>query len=428
MSYVNHKTSTPGGSDLYGYAFLTLPNPKSPSNPKGVTIDDKILPARDIHDLSASTDTWKEMHGVDLYFLEEGVAERYYAPRQFILNNRTPTSPFPPDGWQAQTSLASIQSNSWRNVCGRWDEVGQPNTHSGIGWCYKELFLNISSETQLSTEIYTWPDGSDIETFIPTGLPHAGKYVTSYPVDAIAPLNQGMMISHLSDFQTGSPLSAEPIRQLYKDMEKLQYYMLTSQIDVVSALTNTYHGQIWLSSWRKSASNYYNMTPLYPDRPEEYMNQEIIQEIQFARGNPTERGYYEIWESSDGYYRVPYCGKTGQGAGTYDNIWGSEVAVYVCLRLEWSTKYGEWQPYKRAFFKGRVTINRISGFLEIRARDLVIAGYRLINHYNAEIPHSIAPRYEDARATYVVLEGIYPICKLTDRTDTTQLNWNKRPQ
>ena len=74
-----------------------------------------------------------------------------------------------------------------------------------------------------------------------------------------------------------------------------------------------------------------------------------------------------------------------------------------------------------------MTINRISGFLEIRARDLVIAGYRLINRYNAEIPHSIAPRYEDARATYVVLEGIYPICKLTDRTDTTQLNWNRRP-
>ena len=79
MAYVNHKTTTPGGSDLYGYAFVGLPDPKSISNPKGVTIDDKILPARDIYDAAHGTNTWKEMHGVDLYFLEEAEAERYYA-------------------------------------------------------------------------------------------------------------------------------------------------------------------------------------------------------------------------------------------------------------------------------------------------------------------------------------------------------------
>lgn len=98
MSYVNHKTNTPGGSDLYGYAFLTLPNPKSAVNPKGVTIDEKIMPARDIYDSQHSTDTWKEMHGVDLYFLEEAEAERYYATTQFT--NDRGTRPQWPVNWQ----------------------------------------------------------------------------------------------------------------------------------------------------------------------------------------------------------------------------------------------------------------------------------------------------------------------------------------
>lgn len=50
MSLVNHKTNTPGPSDMYGYAFIGLPNPRTPSNPKGVTIDGNILPVRDIYD------------------------------------------------------------------------------------------------------------------------------------------------------------------------------------------------------------------------------------------------------------------------------------------------------------------------------------------------------------------------------------------
>lgn len=56
----------------------------------------------------------------------------------------------------------------------------------------------------------TWKDGSDIELYIPNGLgyPHEGQYCYNYLTDVIAPLDQSMMISHLADWNNGSPLSA----------------------------------------------------------------------------------------------------------------------------------------------------------------------------------------------------------------------------
>lgn len=149
MSYVNHKTTTPGGSDLYGYAFVTLPNPRTPANPKGVTVDEKIMPYRDIHDLSAGTDTWKELHGVDLYFLQEGAAERQYAYQQFA-STRSPSYNYHwPAQWQIWATMNSgfIPSSYWKEVCGRYDEVGEPTKYYGIGRCYKEGFINLSSES-----------------------------------------------------------------------------------------------------------------------------------------------------------------------------------------------------------------------------------------------------------------------------------------
>lgn len=88
--------------------------------------------------------------------------------------------------------------------------MGQPTTYRGIGRFYKRDFLNISSETQLPNDIMTWKDGSDIELYIPTGLgyPHEGQYCYNYLTDVIGPLDQSMMISHLADWNSGSPLSA----------------------------------------------------------------------------------------------------------------------------------------------------------------------------------------------------------------------------
>ena len=235
MSYVNHKTTTPGGSDLYGYAFLTLPNPKSAANPKGVTIDEKIMPARDIYDGQHGTDTWKEMHGVDFYFLEEAEAERYYATTQFTERGTRPQWPVNWQTWHTWNA-GNIYSYWWRDVCGRYDEVGQPTTYSGIGRFYKDYFLNISDASQLPNEIMTYSDGSDLELYIPTGLGynHEGQYCYNYPVDIIGQLNQSMMLSHLSDWNNGSPLYAQKVRNLYKDLEKLRFYMISPTYTVVS--------------------------------------------------------------------------------------------------------------------------------------------------------------------------------------------------
>lgn len=131
------------------------------------------------------------MHGVDLYFLEEAEAERYYATTQF--SGDRGTRPQWPVNWQIWNTWSGgyIYSYWWRTVCGRYDEIGEPTKYYGIGRFYKNWFLNISSETQLPNDIMTWKDGSDIELYIPTGLgyPHEGKYCYNFPVDVIAPLD-----------------------------------------------------------------------------------------------------------------------------------------------------------------------------------------------------------------------------------------------
>lgn len=42
-----------------------------------------------------------------------------------------------------------------------------------------------------------------------------------------------MMISHLAEFESGHALSAQSVRKLYKDMERLKYYILNGPIDNV---------------------------------------------------------------------------------------------------------------------------------------------------------------------------------------------------
>lgn len=347
MSYVNHKTTSPGGSDLYGYAFLTLPNPKSASNPKGVTIDGKILPARDIYDAQHHTETWKEMHGVDLYFLEEAEAERYYATTQFTSDRGT--RPQWPINWQAwhTWNAGNIYSYWWRSVCGRYDEIGETTHYGGIGRFYKDWFLNITDVNQLPNEILTYKDGSDIELYIPTGLgyPHEDKYCYNYLVDMIAPLGQSLMLSHNADFDNGSPLYAQKIRNLYRDLERLKFYVLTTNSTVVNeemTSSDDYKSQVWTTAWYKTETDYSQWGSLYinPDAPTNgYSHIDIINESSRAFGYQGEQGYngmYEICESDWGYYRIPYCGKSATG---YNPIFGSEVSVYVCLRLEWWTSY-----------------------------------------------------------------------------------------
>ena len=195
----------------------------------------------------------------------------------------------------------------------------------------------------------TCSDGSDIELYIPTGLgyQHEGKYCYLYPVDFIAPLNQSMMISHLSDWDSGSPLYAQKVRNLYKDLEKLRFYMISTNNTVVNeqmTSSDAYKSQVWTAAWYKTETDYSQWGGLYidPDNPTNgYSHLEIINESARAFGTQGQQGYngmYEICESDYGYYRIPYCGKTATG---YNPLFGSEVAVYVCLRLRGYRHYSE---------------------------------------------------------------------------------------
>ena len=283
----------------------------------------------------------------------------------------------------------------------------------------------------------TYNDGRDLVLYIPDGLgyPHAGKYCYDCLADIIAPLDQSMMISHLSDFNNGNPLSGQSIRNLYKDLERLQYYTLSTTSTVISdemALSDAYKSQIWTAEWYKTETDYSQWGSLYinPDAPTNgYSHTEVINEAARAFGFQGQSGYngmYEICEADWGYYRIPYCGKTASG---YNPIFGSEVAVYVCLRLEWWTSYYDQQTTKFGFFKmSEYTVNRSEGFVELDTWELVRAGYRLIDKYNARIPRQPPPSWKEDCSTHVKIEKIYIVCKLTDRTNTTQLNWNKRPQ
>ena len=358
--------------------------------------------------------------------MQEGVAERYDAMKQFQ-ERRTESVPWP-NQWQNWYTWHKgiIASDPWYSVCGRFDEIGETSHLGGLGWFYKECFLNINDVSDLPNEIYEWPDGSPLVYSIPPGNPHAGQLLSDYPEDLIAPLGQSKMISHLADFTAGHALEAKAIRRIYKDMERLRYYVLKA-LYTTNKVGEPYKGQQCVGEWYKADSGYLNWTPSWTDRPISYLNIDIINEQQLCYGNPTSQGMWEIWEPDWGYYTVPYCGKTGYEPGTYNSLMGSEVAFYALLRLEWSNRYQDWNDTRLGMFRIDFQVNRSNGYAEVGAWDLVKAGYKLINHYNAEIPHAFPANWEDERSTYVRLEKLFPICKMSERTDTTQLVWNKRP-
>ena len=154
MSLVNHRTNTPGASDIYGYCLGTVPNQRTAQFPKGVTIDGSIMPVRDINDFNNGTNTWKELHGEDLYFIEEGSWERLLGCNQFGgigTNLRTNKNGTFPNTWQSQyfQDEGYITSYAWRYSQGNWkaSQIAPLNYYTCLSRCFSKWWLNISSET-----------------------------------------------------------------------------------------------------------------------------------------------------------------------------------------------------------------------------------------------------------------------------------------
>lgn len=67
--------------------------------------------------------------------------------------------------------------------------------------------------------------------------------------------------------------------------------------------------------------------------------------------------------------------------------------MYVVLRLERKipseqSSSGQWLDDKYGFYKiTGYSVNRSYGFVILPVAQIVAAGYKLINKYNAEIPH-----------------------------------------
>lgn len=99
-----------------------------------------------------------------------------------------------------------------------------------------------------------------------------------------------MMISHLAYWNSGSPLSAEPVRRLYKDLERLQYYTLSTASTVVAeemTSSDAYKSQVWTAAWYKTETDYSQWGGLYidPDAPTNgYSHIDIINESGKAFG------------------------------------------------------------------------------------------------------------------------------------------------
>jgi len=432
MSIVNHRSVNPGPADPYGYAFVTPPPQRTTAFPKGVTIDDKILPVRTIDDAANGTDTVKELHGVDLYFLSEGAQERRFVVEQFY--GRNETSPAIPTKFNLSYSTGRIASGEWKQVCGRWSEEGQPTNYQGIGASYipepfqyydAGQFINVADATALPNSVMAWPDGTDIESTIPAGKPSAGRRIYERPCLLLGALDQSMMTSHISDWSGSKPaFTLAHVRALFRDMERLRLYVPFVSMQSTHReedLTNPYKVHVCPLSFYLSGSGYQDWTP--STDPLEFDPRTIIYQYARTLGSGSSlRGYWEKWEMEWGWYQIPYCGKYGQEPGQYNPICGEEVAVYACLELE----YGEGSslyPLKYGIFKlPDWTLDRSGGYVTVYEGDLYNAAMTLIAKYSAEIPEEI-PSTATSRRCIVRVASMFSVCRVADRTDTTQLAW-----
>lgn len=223
MSIVNQRSANnpnyANSAQKYSYSFVQPPPAWSASAPGGITIDDKIMPNRDVDDAANGTDTWKILRGVDLYFAAEGAYERYYASNQFQL----------PESWPRNTytqvrNRGVIESNLWH-----WTQGNDPGVSIkyGLANCYDNLWLkDISSASDLQASYSTWANGQQIDGNDPPGYFFTGRTGWQYFLDfAVGKYALSDMVSIYSDFDTGKPLSADAVRRVYYDMERLQWYM-----------------------------------------------------------------------------------------------------------------------------------------------------------------------------------------------------------
>ncbi len=428
MAYVDHRTSNPA-QDQYGYALVKVPDDRTTTNPKGCAISGDILPVRDIYDYANGTDTWKELHGEDIFFLLEGVIERRLAVTQFTGRYSSQYSQTWPTSWWNQYTYTTggIYHYPYQYTIGSpQSELSSFYTQgNGLYWCHNRWFLDISDPSQLPASIMAWPGGQAMELYIPSGYEYAGKYCYDYPDVILGKLDPSQMVSRWQSFRKDSPLKADEVRRCYKDLERLNYYVLSA---TYSSTVDGYHYNLSSTSFAKTDCDYVNWGGTGNPPTGQYVIHEYSRAF-YTYGEPQYQGMYEIYKASNGVYQIPMCGKYGGHPGSVNPMYGTEVAIYVCLRLQLWWYNGQYQPADRfGFFKLPFTRNYSTNMCTVAASDMVAAAQQLINYWGAEINHQVPqPSWRDGQLTEVTMSKMFSVCKVSDRTDINQLNWQWSP-
>jgi len=404
MAIVNQRSANApnytNSSQKYVYSFVQPPPAWSAQAPAGITMDDKIMPNRDLDDAANGTDTWRVMRGVDLYFAAEGALERYYASNQFNL-----AGIWPRNNYTQTRSRGVIESNLWQ-----W------TTGTGLANCYTDYWLKgISSSSDLSASYSKWADGTDIDGNPPAGSGRAGWY---YALDfAIGKWTLPEMASRSADFAPGQPIAGDAVRRVYYDLERLQWYTPHVGDGTAWNVSHVETTQWARSSWSTFVGGYTPAAPL-TGTSEIWHEERHVWDL----GEPDERGGYWGFYTNSGVYTTPRTGLLNS-SGSRTDYFGSEQACYLALHLIQGGDDVSQQRDIYEFWKVPFSITALNQ-VQVAANQVSNAAYSMVNKWNAGVPRQLGADY---RWTEVYLNHVCIVCKTGDRTDVSQLGWNWRP-
>lgn len=227
------------------------------------------------------------------------------------------------------------------------------------------------------------------------------------------------MKSRHSDFESGMPLSAECVRNVYRDIKKLNFYICKCPtIDYSTDTTNGYNQTIHNTSWRLASHGEQILDPI----PQPSLGKLILYESsQYFSLDPVQWRWAK-YEISNGTYRIPYCGKYGRGQGYYNSIYGSEVAVYGAFYLSWMNASTDWENRSRvAFAKLNFTKRTDVGADIVQYSEVLSKAKSIRDHYNATIYQPTG--LDECPFCEVQLTDLFLVCRLTSRTDVSTLEW-----
>lgn len=140
-----------------------------------------------------------------------------------------------------------------------------------------------------------------MEIYIPTGYDFAGKYCYDYPDVVLGKLDPSQMVSDWQAFTKDNPLKADEVRKCYRDLSRLNYYVLSSTYQNASSTLDGYHYSLNTTSFAKTDSDYVDWGGTGNPPGSNYVIHEYSRAFG-TYGQPSYQGMYEIYKASNGVY------------------------------------------------------------------------------------------------------------------------------